>query len=142
MRSSHSTATAGVAAASVRSTWTASQNDAAQRSSDSNSGTRAPPAARLSAARIAPLLHGIRGDQGAHDGIRACQSLPYHGLVAIEFGLIVGEDHNRTPRITTAFAADVVGRIDHGAGDISATIKSLLAKQAIELSLHILTTAT
>jgi hypothetical protein len=54
--------------------------------------------------------------------------LPHHGVVAIEFGLIVGEDDDRTPRISTAFAADVVGSTEHGPRDIGATIESLLAK--------------
>jgi hypothetical protein len=44
--------------------------------------------------------------------------LPHRGVVAIEFGLIVGEDDDGTPRIAAAFAADVVGGIEHGARDI------------------------
>src|SRR5260370_40463217 len=93
--SSNSSATGGVATASVRSTWTASEDDATQRPSDTNSGTRAPRAARLSAARIAVMLHGIGGDQGAHHRVGARQSLPHHGVIAIEFDLIVGEDDDR-----------------------------------------------
>ncbi len=52
--------------------------------------------------------------------------------------MIVGQNHNGAARVAASLAADVVGGVEHGAGDIGSAIKALLAKQTVEFALHVL----
>jgi hypothetical protein len=87
---------------------------------------------------IAAVSRRVGRNQGAHHGIGSCQCPAYRLIVAVELGLIVGQDDNGATRIPAAFAPDVIGGVEHATGNIGPTVESLLPKQPVKSALHLL----
>src|ERR1700693_4510085 len=138
MPAAHSSS-AGIATAAHPSATARAKNDTREPASEASAG--APRTALLSAAtttRIASVLRGVGGDQGAHYAIGPGQSAAYALIVAIELSLIVSENNNGAASIPAPLPPDVVGGVEHGSGDIGAAVESLVAKQPVKPALHFL----
>ena len=114
-------------------------DDPAQRpasDSSSASGPRSAGTGRGSAS-VSPVPHRIGSNEGAQHGVRPGQRARHPFVVTFELGLIVGQDHDRAPRVAPARSPDIFRRVEQPARDIGAAVKRLVSQQRFHLALDI-----